>query len=124
MDTAVELGIYMVLVNVLTFLLKIVFARVRPECSSVILYSQEDSFAYPSGHISRATGALIILSRQRSIGIIILVAIGVLLLSLSRVILGVHYPLDTVGAVFLSLAIEKIADIPTYKIYNSVKLKE
>ncbi|MFH0897386.1 MAG: phosphatase PAP2 family protein [Candidatus Bathyarchaeota archaeon] len=107
LNTSKQLMGFLILVNVSTLLLKIAFARPRPSGANFVFYGQEDSFSYPSGHVSRTTGTFIILSGDRSTFKIILILTAGLLVSLSRVILGVHYLTDTIGAVFLSLSMDE-----------------
>jgi len=81
-------------------------------CSGISVYSEDpiSSFSYPSGHVSRATGAFLALSRgsrtKESVAVI-----AVFLVSLSRIILGAHYLTDVVGGVFLSLAAQRLANL-------------
>lgn len=110
LNASVELVVYLVLITASTALLKVAFARPRPYGTSIIVYDQEDSFAYPSGHVSRATGSLMILQGRKSAVKTALISVAVFSVSLSRVVLGVHFPTDTVGAVFLSLAMHKVAE--------------
>lgn len=119
MNTSIELMVFLILVNVSTLLLKIAFARPRPSGANVVFYGQEDSFSYPSGHVSRATGTFIILSGKRSTVKIVLIVMAVFLLSLSRVVLGVHFPTDTIGAVFLSLAMDETAKLAVSSLHKS-----
>jgi len=110
--TAVELAIFLVITMALTYFIKMVFARPRPNCSGISVYDDDlvSSFSYPSGHVSRATGAFLILSRgSRTRESLAVMAIS--LVSLSRIILGAHYLTDVVGGIFLSLAAEKLADL-------------
>lgn len=109
---AIELGIFLVITTALTYFLKVAFARPRPNCSGISVYSEDliSSFSYPSGHVSRATGAFLALSRgsrtKESVAVI-----AVFLVSLSRIILGAHYLTDVVGGVFLSLAAQRLANL-------------
>lgn len=110
LKTAVKLVVYMILVTASTYLLKVAFARPRPNSANIIVYEQEESFSYPSGHVSRA-GALIIFSDRKNKVKSTLIAISICLVSLSRIVLGAHYPTDTLGAVFLSLAVSEATEI-------------
>lgn len=114
LNTSIELMTYLVLVSASAYLLKAAYARPRPHCTNIVDYVQEESFSYPSGHVSRATGALIILSKKRTPITTILIALAILLLSLSRIILGVHFLTDTFGATLLSLAMQKTTEIIVY----------
>ena len=111
-DSAIELAIFLVLTTALTYFIKMVFARPRPDCSGISVYDDDlvSSFSYPSGHVSRAAGAFLILSRKsrtrKSLAVI-----AVSLVSLSRIILGAHYLTDVVGGIFLSLAAQELANL-------------
>lgn len=119
LDTSVKLIVYLTLVTASTYLIKEIFARPRPDYAGITIYGQEtvlgvsfpqgllsdlSSFSYPSGHVTRATGSLIVLSRKKSIIKIVLIVAVVSTLSLSRIVLGVHYPSDVIGAIPLSLS--------------------
>ncbi|MFH0748688.1 MAG: phosphatase PAP2 family protein [Candidatus Bathyarchaeota archaeon] len=110
-NLALQLGLYLLLISVSTYFLKIVFARPRPNCAPITVYGTESSLSYPSGHVSRATGAFIILLGRRSPFKVAVTLVAILLLALSRIILGVHYPTDTIGGVFLALAIQKVTTL-------------
>lgn len=101
---AVELAVNLLLITVATFFLKTIFARPRPHCPNITIYAHESFSAYPSGHVSRATSALLTFLKENRFRKII-VSAGILTLSLSRIILGVHFPTDTIGAIFLSIAV-------------------
>jgi membrane-associated phospholipid phosphatase len=112
LKSAIELAIFLVITTALTYFIKMVFARPRPDCSGVSVYDDDlvSSFSYPSGHVSRATGAFLILSRGSSTKESLAV-IAVSLVSLSRIILGAHYLTDVVGGIFLSLAAQRLANL-------------
>jgi membrane-associated phospholipid phosphatase len=126
LGTSVTLIVYLTLVTASTYLLKEAFARPRPDCAEITLYGQEtllgipvlggllsdlSSFSYPSGHVSRATGSLIVLSGKRSIVKTALIVAAVSALSVSRIVLGTHYPTDVVGAVPLALAMVDVTGL-------------
>ena len=69
------------------------------------------SFSYPSGHVSRAMGSLIILSGKRSTTKTALIGGAIVVLSLSRIVLGTHYPTDIIGAISLSFAMVEVTGI-------------
>lgn len=110
--TAIELAIFLTITTALTYSIKMVFARQRPNCPAISVYDTDftSSSSYPSGHISRATGAFIILSKgsrtKES-----LAAIAIFTVSLSRIVLGAHYLTDVVGGIFLSLAAQTLANL-------------
>ena len=112
LGSAIELGIFLVITTALTYFLKVAFVRPRPNCSGISVYSENliSSFSYPSGHVSRAAGAFLVLSRgsrtKESLAVI-----AVFLVSLSRIMLRAHYLTDVVGGVFLSLAAQRLANL-------------
>jgi membrane-associated phospholipid phosphatase len=109
---AIELAIFLVITTALTYSIKVVFVRPRPDCLGLSVYDDDfvSSFSYPSGHVSRATGTFSILSRESRTRELLAV-IAVFLVSLSRMILGAHYLTDVVGGVFLSLAAQRLANL-------------
>jgi membrane-associated phospholipid phosphatase len=112
LGSAIELAVFLAITTALTYSIKIVVNRPRPNCSGLRVYDEDliSSSSYPSGHVSRATGAFVILSRgsrtKESIA-----AIAIATVSLSRIFLGAHYPTDVVGGIFLSLAAQRIANL-------------
>lgn len=118
LKTSIELAVYLILITASTYLLKDAFARPRPHCANITIYDQEASFSYPSGHVSRATGAFIILARKRSIIKTAAITMAIFLLSLTRIVLGAHFPTDILGAIFLSLAMNKTTEIIAYSLFK------
>lgn len=112
LGSAIELAIFLVITTALTYLIKMVFARPRPNCSGISVYDEDlvSSFSYPSGHVSRAVGGFLILSRKSRTKES-LATIAIFTVSLSRIILGAHYLTDVVGGIFLSLAAQRIANL-------------
>jgi membrane-associated phospholipid phosphatase len=110
--SAVELAIFMTIATAFTYSFKAVFARQRPNCPGISVYDTDfiSSPSYPSGHVSRATGAFIILSKgsrtKESLAVI-----AMFIVSLSRIILGAHYLTDVVGGIFLSIAAQTLANL-------------
>lgn len=110
--SATKLAVFLVITTVLTSILKMVFARPRPNCPGLIVFNEDvvSSFSYPSGHASRATGAFLILSRGSRTKESLAVA-AIFIVSLSRIVLGAHYLTDVVGGMFLSLAAQGFANL-------------
>jgi membrane-associated phospholipid phosphatase len=110
--SATELAIFLTIATALTYTMKLVFARPRPNCPDISVYDTDliSSYSYPSGHVSRATGAFIILSEgsrtKESLAVI-----AIFIVSLSRIILGAHYLTDVVGGIFLSIAAQTLAKL-------------
>ncbi|HEX7063477.1 MAG TPA: phosphatase PAP2 family protein [Bacillales bacterium] len=91
-------------VRLLNWLLKSVFARPRPDLEHLI---QVSYYSFPSGHAMNSTaffGFLAFLFHHRlkrkgnqTAPVWIIACLLILLIGLSRVYLGVHYPMDVLG---------------------------
>jgi len=102
---AFPLGGAFVLSLVLTAALKYSFRRRRPPGQWGRSYRKTDPHSFPSGHASR-TAAMAVTGwvfHGWSLGLPLL--IWSVLVSLARVVLGVHYTLDILVGYFLGLAI-------------------
>lgn len=91
-------------------LIKLVFQRARPTLEHLV---SERSFSFPSGH---STGSMLLYGtiifllpqfiKQKKICLLfqVLLGMGILLIGLSRIYVGVHYPSDVLGGFCLGLA--------------------
>lgn len=94
----------------INFIAKLSFARARPTLWNSIL--PETTFSFPSGHsmaTMAAVAALVFLLRRRAASGIFALAVAagvifVVLVGISRVYLGVHYPSDILAGWLASLA--------------------
>lgn len=105
----IQIIVVLALASVSNLILKRVFERTRPDIEQLVIAK---SLSYPSGHAMSAMafyGFLIFLvSRFKwnitaKIGAIILLAIVILSIGISRIYLGVHYPSDIVGGYIAGL---------------------
>ena len=89
---------------VFVFLLKRVIARTRPEGNWGNVYRKTDPYSFPSGHSVRG-GLILVLAINtfEQKWLIMLFVIWAILMTLSRVMTGVHYFLDVVGGFVLGI---------------------
>ena len=116
---ALLLGGNLVLTGLLVKLLKGVYQRPRPALQHLVV---ESGFSFPSGHALASTlifGTLLIIVSQRMQTVHtkrllqgLLIAM-ILLIVMSRVYLGVHYPTDVLGSLLLGVGILYI-EFPYY----------
>jgi len=90
----------------LNTLMKLLFARPRPAVFIPLVHEQ--SYSFPSGHVTASVAAYgflaVLLWQNRHRVLAILSGLWVAAVAVSRVYLGVHYPSDVLGAfVFSSL---------------------
>lgn len=96
-------GISYVLVELI---LKPIFARARPLASmgAIIVGSQKNDPSFPSGHATIAFAMAVVLSAYEPKLKWVFYTLAVCI-SLSRIYIGVHYPIDIVAGAFLGWGI-------------------
>jgi undecaprenyl-diphosphatase len=92
--------------------IKPVVARARPFEGSVatrVIDRRPLTYSFPSGHAASSVAAALTLSRLWPAGRLVLWSLATLV-GLSRIYVGVHYPLDVVGGAMLGLACAVVAN--------------
>lgn len=106
--TAVLLTIAFLILIPLGTVLKNEIDRTRPSSENLLVRSESDP-SFPSGHaVIVSAGAAVLLLRfnkGKQIVFSIILGIEALLVSYSRIYVGVHYPLDVVGGILLGTGI-------------------
>ena len=105
--TAISLAICFVIVNLI---LKPMVMRPRPYdlYSILIPLVREGDFSFPSGHTSAAFACSLVMIRTLPAKIGVPVLALSILIALSRLYVGVHYPSDVIAAFLLALAVSQI----------------
>jgi undecaprenyl-diphosphatase len=94
--------------------LKTVAVSPRPSAGTLVVLAEADGFGYPSGHALGAAllyGAIafvtpeVVSNQVLARGIQVFAVAMIVLISLSRVRLGVHWPTDVLGGVFIGLGL-------------------
>ena len=115
-DKAVKLLFILMPSLLLNFWLKEIFQTARPLGVALI---EQGGFAFPSGHAQGSTTLwlmLALLIRKKWINY--LAVIMIIVVSLSRLYLGVHWPVDILGGILIALSLVFIYD---KYLYNNFK---
>lgn len=121
-EKAVKLLFILLPSLLLNFWLKEIFQTARPLGVALI---EQGGFAFPSGHAQGSTTLwlmLALLIRQKWMNVFAVIMI--ILVSLSRLYLGVHYPIDIFGGLLIGVLLVLIYDkylYDNFKAYLSAK---
>jgi len=109
--TAVIIAISMLVLIPIGSLAKELVARERPIIpQSDSIFASESDSSFPSGHATIvSTGAAVVLALFRNTGRKLAISIGIaieaLLVCISRVYVGGHYPTDVIGGILLGVGV-------------------
>lgn len=109
---ALKFALFIAVVAGIVIVLRLIFPRQRPFQafpSQVQDLSHEGIPSYPSGHIAPTAGGFYLLANH-SKKLNVLFAALVVLLGVSRIATGTHYPTDIIGAALFSYPIAAIID--------------
>lgn len=106
---AIILLITIIVTYCLTGLIKYLVLRPRPytQLTDYILLTTASDPSFPSGHTSNATSVFYILSREYNRYYLMLIPVVV---GLSRIYLGVHYPSDVLFGFIIGLIVAYVID--------------
>ena len=122
---AIFISLNVSIVPILISLLKHIYGRTRPSLQHLVV---ENGLSFPSGHASTSLmfyACLMVLicqrlrNRQMKWLVRVLVCMFIVLIGMSRIYLGVHYPTDILGAWLMSGSML----LMTYPIYDEVRFK-
>lgn len=86
---------------IINTLLKLIFARPRPGLFPPLVV--ESGFSFPSGHVTASVAVYgflaVLLWRNKRYGWALFSGAWILMVAVSRIYLGVHYPSDTIAAI-------------------------
>ncbi|MDP1723065.1 MAG: phosphatase PAP2 family protein [Candidatus Gottesmanbacteria bacterium] len=101
---------------VVELVLKPLFGRIRPTelMGAIIVGSGSDGFSFPSGHATIAFAMATVLAHKEPKWRWVFISLAVLI-SLSRIYLGKHYPLDVIMGGLIGTAIGFLSRIVTQK---------
>lgn len=101
--TAAVLGVGILTLAVAVLAVKMLVRRRRPEGEWGAIYRRADPHSFPSGHAARAFLIVVLGIAFAPIGFIIAVAIWAPLVSLARVLMGLHYLSDVIVGALLGI---------------------
>lgn len=117
-NVAKKLIIVLIAVTIITQLIKLLIMRPRPytELSSLVVLATESDMSFPSGHTATSTAMAYVLAKEYQKGYFMLIPI---IVALSRLYMGVHYPSDVLGGFILGFIIAYLLE--HYLIQNQLK---
>ena len=105
-------------VAAINFLLKIIFERPRPDLWEWLI--TETQFSFPSGHASASSAlalciVVMLWNTKWRVASIIIAALYIVVIGISRLYLGVHFPTDILGGWLVSTAVVSLVTLVLYR---------
>jgi len=105
-------------VAAINFLLKIIFERPRPDLWEWLI--TETQFSFPSGHASASSAlalciVVMLWNTKWRVASIIIAALYIVVIGVSRLYLGVHFPTDILGGWLVSTAVVSLVTLVLYR---------
>lgn len=108
-SVAKKMIIILIMVTIITQLIKILIMRPRPytELSNLVVLATESDYSFPSGHTSTSVSMIYVLAKEYDNYFLWIIPI---IIGLSRLYLGVHYPSDILGGFLIGLVIAYLGE--------------
>lgn len=108
-NVAKKMIIVLILITIVTQLIKLLVMRPRPytELSSLVVLATESDFSFPSGHTSTSVSMIYLLAKEYDNYWLWIIPIMV---ALSRMYIGVHYPSDVLGGFLIGLFVAYVGE--------------
>jgi undecaprenyl-diphosphatase len=98
---AIQMVIAILILAIFVGLIKFTVRRKRPEGDWGQIYRKTDPNSFPSGHAARATLLVVFAFGSGSVWLGLLVLVWAIVVSLSRIVMGLHFVSDVVVGAFI-----------------------
>ena len=101
---AIQTVIAIIVLAIFVGLIKFTFRRKRPEGDWGQIYRKTDPHSFPSGHAARATLLVVLAFGSVPAWLGLLVLVWAIVVSLSRIVMGLHFVSDVVVGSFIGFS--------------------
>jgi undecaprenyl-diphosphatase len=101
---AIQMVIAILILAIFVGLIKFTVRRKRPEGDWGQIYRKTDPYSFPSGHAARATLLVVLAFGSGSVWLGLLVLVWAIVVSLSRIVMGLHFVSDVVVGSFIGFS--------------------